>query len=141
MGDLVVDHRLTIPGAELEESFSPSGGPGGQHANRSSTRVTLTWDLAASSVDSRLLERIRRGLGSALDGGRVQVTIGESRSQWRNRQLARRRLAELVGEALRPAPPPRRRTRPTRGQRRSRLEDKRKRGETKRLRKRPGTED
>ncbi len=141
MDDLVVDRRLTIPGVELEESFSTPGGPGGQHANRAATRVTLSWDVGASSIEPKLRERIERGLGTALDAGRLQVTIGESRSQWRNRQLARRRLAELVEEALRPPPRPRRPTRPTRRQRRNRLEEKRKRGETKRLRRRPGADD
>lgn len=141
MDDLVVDHRLTIPGTELAESFSTSGGPGGQHANRAATRVTLTWDVGSSSIDPDLRLRIERGLGTALDAGRIHVTVGESRSQWRNRQLARSRLAELVGAALRPPAPPRRPTRPSRRQRRNRLAEKRRRSETKRLRRRPDTGD
>jgi ribosome-associated protein len=139
MDDLVVDHRLTIPASELAETFSTSGGPGGQHANRAASRVTLTWDLDGSAIDPTLLRRVRRGIEQ--ESGRVAVTVDESRSQWRNRQLARRRLAELVTEALRPPAPARRPTRPSRSKRRARLRDKRMRGETKRLRRRPEPED
>lgn len=139
MDDLVVDRSVTIPAAELEETFSTSGGPGGQHANRAASRVTLAWDLTQSSLDDGVLARIRAGLGAGSD--RVTVTVDESRSQWRNRKLARRRLADVVAEALRPPAPPRRPTRPSRSQRRARLADKRHRGQTKKLRRRPSADD
>lgn len=139
MEDLRVDHRLTIPAGELEETFSTSGGPGGQHANRAASRVTLAWDVETSAIDPTLLRRIRRGLGE--QAGRLVVTVDDSRSQWRNRQLARRRLAERIMEALRPPPPVRRPTRPSRSTRRARLDEKRRRGETKRLRRKPRTDD
>lgn len=137
MEDLVVDSRLTIPGSELEESFTTSGGPGGQHANRAASRVTLVWDVMRTSIDPGLRDRIVR----ALDDEAIRVTVDDSRSQWRNRQLARKRLASIVSEALRPPPPRRRETRPSRRQRRLRVEQKRKRAETKRLRRRPATDD
>jgi ribosome-associated protein len=138
--DLHVTDTLTIPGSELEERFTTSGGPGGQHANRSATRVVLTFDIGRSAaLDATQRRRLLESLGSAAPSGVLSVTSEESRSQWRNRHLARRRLAESLREGLRP---PRRRipTKPTRASRRRRLERKRARGETKRLRRRPEPE-
>lgn len=131
MDDLAVG-RFTIPAAELEEHFTTSGGPGGQHANRSSTAVELRFDVVGSEAfpepeRSRLVERL---------GAVVTVTASDSRSQWRNRALARQRLSERLEEALRP-PKRRRATKPTRASRRRRLESKRKQSEKKRLRRRP----
>lgn len=131
MDDLEVG-RFTIPGAELEETFTTSGGPGGQHANRSSTAVQLRFDVAASPSlpepeKARILE---------VEGPVITVTASESRSQWRNRAMARRRLVARLEEALRP-PRPRRPTRPTGASRRARLESKRQQAEKKRLRRRP----
>lgn len=135
--DLHVTDTLTIPASEIAERFSTSGGPGGQHANRSATRVVVTFDVGSSSALTepqrrRVLER----LGSRAPAGVVTVGADESRSQWRNRQIARRRLADTLRDALRPE---RRRitTKPTRASQRRRLERKRARAETKRLRRRP----
>jgi ribosome-associated protein len=126
-----------IPAAELTWTFGPTGGPGGQHANRAHTRAELRFDLATSEVfpgelRSHMLER----LGRRIVDGAVVVSADESRSQWRNRQVARRRLQELLAESMR-RPTPRRPTRPTSASRRQRVEDKRARGETKRLRRPP----
>ncbi|MFO7549646.1 MAG: alternative ribosome rescue aminoacyl-tRNA hydrolase ArfB [Acidimicrobiia bacterium] len=126
-----------IPAAELTWSFGPSGGPGGQHANRAHTRAELRFDLAASevfpeSLRTHMLER----LGRRIVGGAVVVSADESRSQWQNRQTARRRLATLLSESMR-RPAARRPTRPTRASQRRRVTDKRARGDTKRLRKPP----
>ncbi len=97
--------RITIPAAELTWRFDTSGGPGGQHANRSATRVELSWDLANSpSVPDDLRSRILKRLGHRAADGVVRVASGESRSQWRNRAIARSRLAEILEEALAPAP-------------------------------------
>lgn len=139
MEDLEVSPSLTIPASELIWRFDTSGGPGGQHANRSSTRVELSFDVAGSSAldgarKARVLEH------AAIDDGVATVRVSESRSQWRNRQLARRRLADLLNEALRPPSPPRKRTRPGRAARERRLAAKRTRSETKRLRRRPEPE-
>jgi len=139
MEDLEVSPSLTIPASELNWRFDTSGGPGGQHANRSSTRVELSFDIAASSLldevkKARVLEH------AGIEDGVATVRVSESRSQWRNRQIARRRLADLLNEALRPPSPPRKRTRPSRAARERRLAAKRTRSETKRLRRRPGPE-
>ncbi len=138
MDDLVVNKELVIPAAELRWRFDPAGGPGGQHANRSSTRVELSWNVAQSSVLQRgLKERVLDQLaGDAVDGV-VSVRVAESRSQWRNRQIARRRLADRLRRAMRPPAPPRRTTRRTGASQERRLAAKRVRSETKRLRRKP----
>lgn len=131
MDDLKVG-RFTIPDSEIDESFTTSGGPGGQHANRSNTAVEIRFDVSASDAfppDER--ERVISRLGEV-----ISVTASESRSQWRNRALARRRLVEQLEEALRP-PKRRRPTKPSRAARRRRLEAKRRQSEKKRLRRDP----
>jgi ribosome-associated protein len=130
-----------IPESDLEWSFDTSGGPGGQHANKSSTRVTLTFDLNESAAitrerRTRLIDR----LGSRARNGVVTVTVDETRSQWRNRAIARHRLAELLDRASLPERT-RRASSPTHASRRRRLEAKRHRSEIKRLRERPRADD
>lgn len=123
-----------IPPSELEWSFAPSGGPGGQHANRSNTRVTLRFDLAETIV---IPEDVRRHMLSRLGpravSGAVTVVVDETRSQSLNRQIALERMDQLLGEAVR-RPRRRRPTRPTAASRERRLEEKRRRSETKRQR-------
>jgi len=131
--DLPVAAGVVIPAAELRWSFGPSGGPGGQHANRAHTRVEVRVDLAGSSG---LPEPARARLVARL-GPEVRVVVDEERSQARNRSLARARLAERLAAAL-VVPRPRRPTRVTAGARRRRLEAKRRRAELKRDRRRPG---
>jgi ribosome-associated protein len=129
---------LIIPASELVERFSRSPGPGGQSVNTSDTRVELEYDVAASSA---LTETQRRraldALGNRLVDGRLTVTASEHRSQLRNRNAARERLADLVRQAAAPPPPKRRPTRPTRGSQRRRIESKKQRGQVKQLRRRP----
>ncbi len=138
---LAVGHLFTIPAAELRWRFDPSGGPGGQHANRSSTRAEVSFDLAASpSVPDDLRERMLARLRTASAGGVVSVSVDDTRSQWRNRSLARRRLAEMLVDAAR-TPKRRRATMPSAASRRRRLERKRRRAETKRLRRGPEADD
>ena len=137
--DLHVNPDVVISGDELLWTFSTSGGPGGQHANRSNTRAELRFDVSTSpSIPDDVRSRMLTALQGRLVGGLVVVSVDESRSQWRNRQMARKRLAELLNEAARPPAPPRRRTRPTRAARQRRLDSKRRRSETKRLRRTPG---
>ena len=138
--DLSVNGRVTIPGDELVERFSRSSGPGGQGVNTTDSRVELVWDLGASALPAELLDRLRRRLGSRLTGDMLAVTASERRSQLRNREAARERLAGLVARALEPPPPPRRTTRPSRGATERRLESKRRRSATKRAR-RSGADD
>jgi ribosome-associated protein len=129
---------FSISANELQWRFSPSGGPGGQHANRSATRAELRFDPAASAAfGDDVKERIARRIGA----GAVVVVVDESRSQWRNRQTARRRLGAMLEAAMKPDPPRRRPTRPSRSSRERRLRDKKARSETKRRRGTPGPDD
>jgi ribosome-associated protein len=135
---LVVTDRLAIPPAELTWRFGPSGGPGGQHANKAASRAELSFDVASSrTLPPELRDRILQRLGGRAPRGVLTVSVEESRSQWRNRMLARRRLAEMLADALRPDPAVRQPTRPSRAVRLRRLGAKRARGETKRLRRKP----
>lgn len=118
--DLIVNGRITVPASELSWSFSPSGGPGGQHANKASTRVTLQFDIEHSRV---LSGRDRSRLLSKL-GPTIRVVADDERSQQRNRSTARRRLAARLRDALQPETK-RRPTRPSRGSVKRRLDSKR----------------
>lgn len=127
-----VNDRLTIDRSEVDVSFSASGGPGGQHANKAATRVELRFDVeASSSLSPRQRELITARLGPL-----VRVVVDEERSQIRNRDLAEKRLGARLASALH-VDPPRRPTRPTRGSVRRRLDAKRRRSETKANRRRP----
>ena len=130
-----VNQRVRIPIDEIEFTFSTSSGPGGQHANKASTRVDLTWNIDASRVlnhadRDRLRARLRHRIDSS---GALRLSSDRSRSQWRNRADVTARLADLVGEALKP-PKQRVATAPTRGSVQRRLEGKRRRGAIKRNR-------
>jgi ribosome-associated protein len=128
-GWLRVSRSLSIPLRELAWRTSTPGGPGGQHANRTSSRVEVRFDVSASTAlgprqRARLLERL---------GPVIRATASQDRSQARNRQIALERLAGRIAEALR-VEAPRRPTRPTAGARARRLDAKRQRGEVKRQR-------
>lgn len=124
-----------IPLAEVEWSFAPSGGPGGQHANKAHTRAVARLDLTACTGPSDAQrERLIARLGPV-----VTVTADDSRSQHRNRALALDRLRDQLAGALR-VPTARRPSKPTAGSRRRRLEAKRRRGEVKRDRRAPEPE-
>lgn len=131
--DLVTKRGLQVPAAALRWWADRSGGPGGQHANTADTAVTLELDVDASGLPDAVKERLR-----AAHGDEVRTTSSDSRSQFRNRTIARKRLAALIDEAA--APPKRRRkTRRTRGSERRRLENKRRQSEKKQRRAwRPG---
>ena len=132
---------LVIPHGELVERFSRSSGPGGQSVNTTDSRVQLTFDLATSTVlTDTQRERALRRLAARLDGTVLTVDASEERSQFRNRTVARERLAALLREALAPPPPQRRATRPTRGSIDRRLASKSRRGDLKRQRGRPGVD-
>jgi ribosome-associated protein len=139
--DLEVTPALTIPASELRWRFSRSSGPGGQHVNTSDSRVELTWNIAESAALSdaqrvRLLGRLAHRLVAAT----ITVSASEERSQLRNREIARRKLAGMVSEALAPDAPRRRATKPTRGSNRRRLDAKEQRSATKKQRQRPPAE-
>jgi ribosome-associated protein len=133
---LSVNRSLRIPLDELEWRFSASGGPGGQHANRSNTRVEVRFDIESSpSLGPRQRARLLERLGPS-----VRVVVDAERSQLRNRTLALSRLAERLASALR-VDAPRTATRPTAGSRERRLAGKRHRSEQKRQRRRPPADD
>jgi ribosome-associated protein len=133
--DLEVRRDLVIPGAELVETASRSGGPGGQHVNKASTRVTLRWSVAESAVlgEARRARLLRVLTGRLTARGQLVIHAGRHRSRARNRELARDRLAELVREALRTRRP-RVPTRASRASKQRALEAKRRRGTLKRRR-------
>jgi ribosome-associated protein len=135
---LIVRHGVVIPESELAWRFSRSSGPGGQSVNTTDSRVELSFDVAASTALSDVLrERALERLGSRLVDGVLTVAASEQRSQWRNREAARTRLAALIREAIAAPPRKRRPTRPSKNAVRRRLDDKKRRGDTKRLRGRP----
>jgi ribosome-associated protein len=127
-----------LPARELHWRFSRSSGPGGQGVNTADSRVELSFDLARSpSVPTHLRDRAQRRLAGRLVDGVLTVAAAEHRSQLRNREAARERLAAILRDALAPDPPTRRPTRPTQGAKRRRLDAKTRRGAIKRLRGRP----
>jgi len=133
---------IVVPEDELTERFSRSSGPGGQSVNTTDSRVELLWDVAASDVLADWQrERLLARLAGRLVDGRLSVVASEQRSQLQNRQAARERMGQLVAEAMRPPPPPRRPTKPTRGAKERRLAGKRHRSDVKRGRSNPGHDD
>ena len=137
-GPLRVRGGPLIPAHELGWQFTRASGPGGQGVNTTSSRVQLSWDVAASeALDERQRSRLLRAWAGRLTAGVIVVVAAEHRSQRQNREAARARLAYLTAEALRPPPAPRRATRPTKGSVTRRLTTKKKRAETKRLRQNP----
>ncbi len=132
MSDLTITSALVLPDAELEWSAVRSGGPGGQNVNKVATKVELRFDLARSAVLSAgVRARLAVLARGRLDAdGRLVIVADETRSQARNLELARARLAELVRAAL-VKPKPRRPTKPSRGAKERRLGDKRRESEKK----------
>jgi ribosome-associated protein len=124
-----VTRSVVLPTGEIEYRTSRSSGPGGQHAQKSETRVEALLDVEASSA---LTEAQKRRVAAKL-GPVLRAVAQDERSQLRNRQLATERLVEQLREALR-VPRPRKATTPSRAAVERRLDDKRRRGETKRLR-------
>jgi ribosome-associated protein len=135
---LVVRSGVVIPEAELGWRFSRSSGPGGQSVNTTDSRVELSFDVAGTTAFNEVLrERALERLSSRLVDGVLTVTASEQRSQWRNREAARTRLAAILRDAIAAPPRKRRPTRPGKNAVRRRLDEKKRRGETKRLRGRP----
>jgi ribosome-associated protein len=134
--------KFLPPEDELDEQFVRAGGPGGQHVDRSETAVQLRFDVAASawlSDDSK--RRLLQLAGQRADAdGIVTVQARTHRSQRRNRDEARRRLADLIERALK-TPKRRRKTAPSRAAKKKRLRDKRRRSETKRRRGQPSPDE
>jgi ribosome-associated protein len=132
---LAVNDSVAIPRAELDVRVSRSSGAGGQHVNKTSSRVEIFWNIPASRALTndqrvRLLDKLSSRLTSE---GSIRVVASDMRSQSRNRDLAEDRLAELVRRALL-VPRKRKPTRPTRAAKEARLETKKRHSNKKRNR-------
>ncbi|MCY7340966.1 MAG: aminoacyl-tRNA hydrolase [Pseudonocardia sp.] len=137
-GDVHVRGPLVLPERELHWRFSRASGPGGQGVNTTDSRAELLFDVARSdALPDDLRSRVLTRLASRLVDGVLTIVASEHRSQLRNRDAARDRLAATLRGAIAPDPPRRRATRPSAGAKRRRLEAKTRRGQTKRLRGRP----
>ena len=130
--------RFLPPESELSERFILVGGPGGQHVNRTETGVQLSFDVSNSTfLEPNTKQRLMRLAGNRMDSqGVLTIEARNHRSQKRNRDDARSRLADLIEQASRP-PRPRIPTRPTKASKRKRLQAKRERGHIKRARGKP----
>ena len=128
MDDLVIDDALSIPSSELTFEASRSSGPGGQHVNKASTKVTVVFEIDSSSAfDEEQKARLR----SKLSGDSIlRVSSQRTRSQLTNRDDALEKLAAMIRRALEEEKP-RRKTRPTRAAREKRLEEKKRKSEVK----------
>ncbi|MFO7652698.1 MAG: alternative ribosome rescue aminoacyl-tRNA hydrolase ArfB [Candidatus Krumholzibacteriia bacterium] len=133
-----MNDRVAIPLAEIALVASRSSGPGGQHVNKAETRIQLRWNLLESAVltdrdrdlaATRLASRLTRE-------GELVLECESHRSQKRNRDECLERLAEIMRAALH-RDPPRRKTRPTKASEERRIQEKKRRGQIKRLRKEP----
>jgi ribosome-associated protein len=129
---LRITRSVSLPRSEIDFRFSRSSGPGGQHAQKSDTRVEATFDVAAS----RALSEAQKRRVIARAGPILRAVAQDERSQWRNRELATERLVEELREALR-VPRKRRPTKPSKAAVERRLEQKRRRSELKRRRRKP----
>ena len=140
--DLDVLPGVTIPQWELVFTASRSGGPGGQHANKTSSRVTLHWSVkTTSALTEQQRWRVKKNLASRLtQDGVLQLHVEDSRSQHRNRELARERLVDVLKKALF-VPKKRRATKPTKASKRRRVDAKKARSGVKKMRGKPRGDD
>jgi ribosome-associated protein len=135
-GPLTVNPRLVVGADELRWRFSHGTGPGGQSVNTADSRVELLFDVVNSpSLPEPLRARAIERLAGRLADGVLAVAAAEHRSQLRNREAARARLAAILREAVAPPPRKRRPTKPSRSAVERRLDEKRRRGDVKRGRK------
>jgi ribosome-associated protein len=132
---LALSETMTIPRAELTFRASRAGGAGGQHVNTSSTRIELLWNVRTSqALDEASRARIESKLSSRIDSeGFIRVVSSARRSQSQNREAAEERLVELLKAAL-VVQKRRKATKPSRGAKEARLNEKKKQGEKKQQR-------
>jgi ribosome-associated protein len=132
---LQVSEALSIPRGELDVRVSRSSGAGGQHVNKTSSRVEIFWNVRGSRAlteeqRARLVDKLASRLTTE---GSVRIVASDMRSQSRNRNLAEEKLADLVRRAL-VVPKKRKATRPSKASKEARLEEKKRRSHTKRER-------
>ncbi len=134
-GMLWISDTISIADWEMSESFTRSSGPGGQNVNKVSSAVELRFEAERSpALEPAVKTRLKRLAGRRwTNEGAIVIQVEDTRSQARNREIARERLAELIRSAL-VAPKRRVKTRPTLGSKRRRLAAKAVRGEVKALR-------
>ncbi len=133
--DVPIKNNIIIPGHEIEIKTSRAGGPGGQHVNKSNTRISVRWNIRDTKILSpEQKERVLQKLQSRLtDEGELIVHNGSTRSQLQNKKMALANLAKLVKNALH-VPKRRMKTRISKGATEARLRGKAHRGEIKKLR-------
>jgi ribosome-associated protein len=129
---LRIGRSVVVPDGELSERFSRSSGPGGQGVNTSDSRVELSFDVARSpSLPETTRARMLARLEGRLVDGVVTVAASEHRAQLANRRAARERMADLLTRAAAPPPRKRRPTKPSRAANQRRLDEKKRRSQTK----------
>jgi ribosome-associated protein len=134
-GPIRVSARVSIPEADLSWRFSRSSGPGGQSVNTTDSRVELLFDVArTTALGPTLRARALDRLAGRLVDGVLVVSASEHRSQLRNRDAAEKRLAETLAQAIAAPPKARRPTKATKGSVERRISQKKRRGQTKKLR-------
>lgn len=136
MSAIRINRNLEIPEHELEFRFTPSGGPGGQHANKASTRVELVWNVHASkALGPRQRQRLLGALRNRIDAnGNLRLASDRQRSQTQNRNDAIERFRTLVRRSLIP-PKQRVKTKPSKASKERRLAQKKRRSHIKKNRK------
>lgn len=126
-----INDKIFIPASELEISFIRSGGPGGQHVNKTSTQAELVFDLDSPSIPEVDKAWLRTKLGSKLDSeGKLRITSQDTRSQLQNKKLVIEKFREMLRMGLL-RPRKRKPTKPKRSAVEKRLESKRKHSENK----------
>jgi len=125
MNDLPIGNYFVLPNAELSTQVSCSSGPGGQHVNKTSTKITLRWNISTSkAISEKQRNQLLRKLASKINKNQeLVVHCDQSRSQHKNHSTAREKLQDLLIKAMH-KPKPRKKTRPTKASIERRLKSK-----------------